>query len=138
MSVSTAVVLAAGEGTRLRPLTRNRPKPMLPAANRPIIEYVFDALVDAGIEELHVVVGYKRDRVQGHVGSTYRGVPVTYHTQEKQLGSAHAALQARDALDDDFLVVNGDQVIQGDLVTDVMAAHDTESAVTLAVIESDD
>ncbi|WP_257299935.1 sugar phosphate nucleotidyltransferase [Haloarchaeobius sp. FL176] len=138
MSITAAVVLAAGEGERLRPLTRNRPKPMLPAANRPIIEYVFDALVDAGIEELHVVVGYKRDRVQGHVGSTYRGVPVTYHTQEKQLGSAHAALQARDALDDDFLVVNGDQIAQGDLVADVMATHDAESAVTLAVIESDD
>jgi glucose-1-phosphate thymidylyltransferase len=68
MSVQTAVVLAAGEGTRLRPLTRNRPKPMLPAANRPILEHVLDALVDAGMERLVLVVGYRRERVQEHFG----------------------------------------------------------------------
>jgi len=60
----SAVVLAAGEGERLRPLTHNRPKPLLPAGNRPIIDHVLDSLIDAGIEEIHIVVGYKNTRVQ--------------------------------------------------------------------------
>ncbi|MBO4249570.1 nucleotidyltransferase family protein, partial [Halomicrobium sp. IBSBa] len=105
MHIDTAVVLAAGEGTRLRPLTRNRPKPMLPAANRPILEHVFDALVEAGIEKLVAVVGYKRDRVQDHFGPTYRGVPISYVSQTKQLGSGHALLQARSAVDGPVLVM---------------------------------
>ncbi|MFB6185132.1 MAG: bifunctional sugar-1-phosphate nucleotidylyltransferase/acetyltransferase [Haloarculaceae archaeon] len=136
MSVSTAVVLAAGEGTRLRPLTRNRPKPMLPAANRPILESVFDALVDAGVERIVVVVGYKRDRVQDHFGPSYRDVPLAYVRQDKQLGSGHALLQARHAVEGPVLVVNGDRVIDAGIVTDVVDAFETGGGVpTLAVLE---
>ena len=141
MTVRAAVVLAAGEGTRLRPLTRNRPKPMLPAADRPILEHVFDALIDAGVERLHVVVGYKRDRVQDHFGPTYRNVPVSYVAQEKQLGSGHALLQAREAVadEDGFLVVNGDQVIERGMVADVFDAFEGSGAsAVLAAAESAD
>ncbi|WP_135829666.1 sugar phosphate nucleotidyltransferase [Halorussus halobius] len=141
MTVRAAVVLAAGEGTRLRPLTRNRPKPMLPAADRPILEHVFDALIAAGIDRLHVVVGYKRDRVQNHFGPTYRNVPVDYVHQDKQLGSGHALLQARDAVadEDGFLVVNGDQVVERRMVADVLAAfEDDDASATLAVTEQAD
>ena len=120
MTVTTGVVLAAGEGTRLRPLTRNRPKPMLPAANRPILEYVLDALVEAGVEELVIVVGYKRDRVQEHFTHTYRETPISYVTQAKQLGSGHALLQARAALDGPFIAVNGDRVIDPTTVAAVL------------------
>ncbi|WP_135824577.1 sugar phosphate nucleotidyltransferase [Halorussus ruber] len=141
MTVRAAVVLAAGEGTRLRPLTRNRPKPMLPAADRPILEHVFDALIGAGIERLHVVVGYKRDRVQDHFGPTYRNIPVNYVSQDKQLGSGHALLQARDAVsqEDGFLVVNGDQVIERQMVADVLDAFEEDDGnATLAVTEQAD
>ncbi|MDZ7746828.1 MAG: sugar phosphate nucleotidyltransferase [Halobacteriales archaeon] len=134
MTVSTGVVLAAGEGTRLRPLTRTRPKPMLPVANRPILEYVLDALVDAGITKLVLVVGYKRDRVQNHIGSTYRDTPVTYVHQEKQLGSGHALLQAREAVDGPFISVNGDRVIDPGMVEDVLDSFDGETP-TMAVRE---
>jgi len=136
MSVSTAVVLAAGEGTRLRPLTRNRPKPMLPAANRPILEHVFDALVDAGMDRLVCVVGYKHDRVQDHFGPTYRGVPVQYVRQHKQLGSGHALLQARSAVEGPPLVVNGDRIVEASMVEAVADAYErTEPAAALAVLE---
>ncbi|WP_101294250.1 sugar phosphate nucleotidyltransferase [Halegenticoccus soli] len=138
MDIESAVVLAAGEGTRLRPLTKHRPKPMLPAANRPILEYVFDALIDAGVEDLHLVVGYKRDRVQNHFGAAYRDRPITYHVQGKQLGSGHALLQASHALDADFLVVNGDQIVREETVTAVREAHTVEDVATLAVIESEE
>ena len=140
MSVRTAVVLAAGEGNRLRPLTHNRPKPMLPAANRPILGYVFDALIDAGIEHITVVIGYKRDRVQEHFGPTYRDTPLEYVVQDKQLGSGHALLQARSAVDEPFLLVNGDRVLDSGLVTDVVAEFEghPDAAATLGVLEHRD
>lgn len=139
MSSHTAVVLAAGEGTRLRPLTRNRPKPMLPAGNRPILEYVLDALVEAGIEELVLVVGYERDRVQNHVGPTYRGRPVTYVHQQKQLGTGHALLKARDAVAGSVLVVNGDTLIDPTIVGDVLERFEaSEDEATLAVLDGPD
>mgnify|MGYP000135606132 CR=1 FL=1 len=139
MSVRTAVVLAAGEGTRLRPLTRNRPKPMLPAANRPILEYVFDALVEAGIDEIAVVVGYKRGRVQNHFGPTYRGVTLTYVSQDKQLGSGHALLQARSEVSGPVLVVNGDRLIDGATVRSVIDHYEQDPTTpALAVLERQD
>ncbi|WP_135303792.1 bifunctional sugar-1-phosphate nucleotidylyltransferase/acetyltransferase [Haloarcula amylovorans] len=138
MDIDTAVVLAAGEGTRLRPLTRNRPKPMLPAANRPILEHVFDALVDAGVEELIAVVGYKRDRVQDHFGPTYRGVPVTYAIQHKQLGSGHALLQARDSVDGPALVLNGDRLIDAGTVEAVAETFSQSGNATMSVVERQD
>ncbi|AQL43244.1 nucleotidyl transferase [Halorientalis sp. IM1011] len=139
MNVSTAVVLAAGEGTRLRPLTRNRPKPMLPAANRPILEHVFDALVEAGMDQLVCVVGYKHDRVQDHFGPSYRGVPIQYVRQHKQLGSGHALLQARAAVDGPPLVVNGDRLIEASMVEAVAEGFERhEPAAALAVMEHPD
>jgi len=139
MSVRTAVVLAAGEGTRLRPLTRNRPKPMLPAANRPILEHVFDALLDAGISRIVVVVGYKRGRVQNHFGPSYGGATIEYVHQEKQLGSGHALVQARDAVRDPLLVVNGDRVIDGGSVSKVVETYEADpDTPTMAVLERPD
>ena len=139
MSVRTAVVLAAGEGTRLRPLTRNRPKPMLPAANRPILEHVCDALVEAGVDRLALIVGYRRERVQEHFGPSYRGVPVEYVVQDKQLGSGHALLQAQETVDGSLLVVNGDRLVAAESVAavrDALAEDDARAA--LAVIERAD
>jgi UDP-N-acetylglucosamine diphosphorylase / glucose-1-phosphate thymidylyltransferase / UDP-N-acetylgalactosamine diphosphorylase / glucosamine-1-phosphate N-acetyltransferase / galactosamine-1-phosphate N-acetyltransferase len=128
MSVDTAIVLAAGEGTRLRPLTQNRPKPMLPAATKPILEYVFDQIIDAGISELVVVVGYRRDRVQSYFGSTHRNVPITYVTQEKQLGTGHAVLTTESEVNGTCLVINGDQIVESRIISDVLDEHDRSDA----------
>lgn len=133
MDVSTGVVLAAGEGTRLRPLTHNRPKTMLPAADRPILEHVLDVLVECGIEQLCVVVGYHHERVQEHFGHAYRDVPITYVHQRKQLGSAHALLQAKNEVEGPILVLNGDRVIDERVVSEV--ARQFEGTPTLAVME---
>jgi len=135
-SPSSAIVLAAGEGTRLRPLTANRPKPMLPAGTRPILENVLNAVIEAGVDEIHLVVGYRASRVRSHFGSTYRGVPLEYHTQDNQLGSGHALLQARDGPDGSFLLVNGDQVIDHHIVEAVIANHNDDAA-TLAIVEGE-
>ena len=133
---SSAVVLAAGEGIRLRPLTANRPKPMLPAGTSPILEHVLNALIDAGVEDIHLVVGYQANRVRSHFGPTYRNVPLTYHTQDNQLGSGHALLQASDGPNGSFLLVNGDQIVDHRIIEAVCAAHtDADTTATLAVVE---
>jgi UDP-N-acetylglucosamine diphosphorylase / glucose-1-phosphate thymidylyltransferase / UDP-N-acetylgalactosamine diphosphorylase / glucosamine-1-phosphate N-acetyltransferase / galactosamine-1-phosphate N-acetyltransferase len=134
MIVDAAVVLAAGEGTRLRPLTQNRPKPMLPAATKPILEHVFDQLIDAGLSELVVVVGYRRDRVQSHFGSTYRNVPITYVTQEKRLGTGHAVLEAESTVDGPCLAINGDQIVDARIISDVLAGHGDAAAATIGLL----
>jgi bifunctional UDP-N-acetylglucosamine pyrophosphorylase/glucosamine-1-phosphate N-acetyltransferase len=105
-----AVILAAGEGTRLRPLTDTVPKPMLPVADRPLAAHTADAAVAAGAEQLIFVIGYEGARVRDYFGDEYRGVSVAYATQEEQLGTAHAAAAARDHLDSDFVVLNGDDL----------------------------
>ena len=105
-----AVILAAGEGTRMRPLTETVPKPMLPVADRPLAAHTADAAVTAGAERLVFVIGYGGDRVRDHFGDEYRGVPVAYAIQEEQLGTAHAAAAAREHLDGDFVVLNGDDL----------------------------
>ncbi len=139
MSVTTAVVLAAGEGTRLRPLTRNRPKPMLPAATRPILEHVLDELVAAGMRRLVVVVGYRRERVQKHFGPEYRDIPIEYVHQRKQLGSGHALLQARSAVSEPMVVVNGDHLVEASAVRAVADSFEqSETNAAVAVIERED
>ncbi|WP_255195611.1 bifunctional sugar-1-phosphate nucleotidylyltransferase/acetyltransferase [Halorarius litoreus] len=111
-----AVILAAGEGTRMRPLTESVPKPMLPVADRPLVAHTADAAVDAGADELVLVVGYEGERVRDHFGDEYRGVPVAYATQEEQLGTAHAAAAAYEHLHDDFVVLNGDDLYDTDAI----------------------
>ncbi|AHF99671.1 sugar nucleotidyltransferase [Halostagnicola larsenii XH-48] len=138
MTVRSAIVLAAGEGVRLRPLTRHRPKPMLPAATKPILEHVFDELIEAGIERLTMVVGYGRTSVQSHFGSSYRDVPIEYAIQNKQLGSAHALEAALPTVDEPSLVVNGDQLIDASIVQDTIDRHDEGAAGTIGVIAASD
>ena len=132
-----AVVLAAGEGTRLRPLTRFRPKPMLPVANRPLLEHVVKAVASAGIDDLVLVVGYHRKRIQNHFGDgTDWGIDITYAHQAKQLGTGHAVLQAEPHIDDSFIVLNGDRIIDAEIV-ERLAAPDT-TAPTMAIRRSTD
>ena len=91
-----AIILAAGEGQRLRPFTTNRPKSMLSIADKPILEYVIEALAQNGIRNIVIVVGYKKEQVFDFIGSGERlGVDITYVSQDKQLGTAHALAQAK-------------------------------------------
>ena len=99
------VVLAAGEGTRMRPLTVRRPKPTLPVADRTLVEHVVDGAVAAGASRVVVVVGYAAGAVRDALGDR----DVTFVRQERQRGTADAVRAARDELDDaPFAVLNGD------------------------------
>ena len=105
-----AVILAAGEGRRLRPFTETMPKVMLPVANKPVLEYVTDAVKTSGINEIVLVVGYKKEVIMDYF-KDYEDINITYVVQEKQLGTAHALLQTKDLIDGDFLVLSGDNII---------------------------
>jgi UDP-N-acetylglucosamine diphosphorylase/glucosamine-1-phosphate N-acetyltransferase len=108
------VILAAGEGTRMRPLTASTPKPMLPVADRPLAAHTADAAVAAGASELVFVVGYEADAVRSFFGDEYRGVPVAYADQPTQRGTADAVRVARPHLDGPFAVLNGDNLYDPD------------------------
>src|SRR3990170_3573442 len=99
-----AVILAAGEGQRLRPFTVTKPKAMIAIAGKPILQYVVEALARNGIRNIVIVVGYRREQVFNYMGSGERfGVNITYITQERQLGTAHALMQAREVVENEFL-----------------------------------
>jgi len=124
-----AVLLAAGEGTRIRPLSASLPKPMLPVADRPLVAHAADAAVDAGADELVVVVGYEAEEVRGYFGDEYRGVPVRYAAQSEQAGTADAVRAARDLLDGDFAVLNGDNLYDPEAVAELFSSGPSVAAV---------
>ncbi|PSQ55846.1 glucose-1-phosphate thymidylyltransferase [Halobacteriales archaeon SW_8_68_21] len=108
------VVLAAGRGTRMRPLTDRRPKPLLPVGDRSLLERVFETARKV-VDEFVVVTGYRGDAIRDSMGESYRGRPVRYVEQAEALGTAHAVAQAEPVVDDDFLVLNGDVVVDASL-----------------------
>ncbi|WP_254862349.1 bifunctional sugar-1-phosphate nucleotidylyltransferase/acetyltransferase [Halovivax gelatinilyticus] len=109
------VVLAAGQGTRMRPLTDERPKPMLPVANRPLVSHTVDGAVAAGASRIVLVVGYESDPIREYFGETHGGVPITYVTQHEQAGTADAVRTAGPELDaEPFVVLNGDALFEQD------------------------
>lgn len=128
-----AIVLAAGEGSRLKPFTATRPKVMIPVGNKPILEYVVNALQESGIIDIILVVGYKREKIMDYFADGHKwGVNITYVEQFQQLGTAHALRQASHLIKDHFLVINGDTVIDASAIKEIMR-HQTGEAVMLTV-----
>lgn len=127
------VVLAAGRGTRMRPLTDRRPKPTLPVADRPLMAHAMDAGVDAGASRFVLVVGYRADAVREYFGEEYAGVPVEYAVQADQRGTAHAVAAATDRLDPDpFVVLNGDALYDHASLADLYEAGPAVGAYTVS------
>ncbi len=114
-----AIILAAGEGYRLRPLTAYMPKVMLPVGNRPILEYVITALRKNSVKDITIVVGYKSDKIKQYFGSGKDfNVNIEYVTQRKLLGTAHALYKAR--TDEEFLLLYGDNIVSERCVEELL------------------
>ena len=121
--ITQAIILAAGEGQRLKPLTVFMPKVMLPIADKPILQYVVEALAENGIRRIIMVVGYRKEQVQDYFGSGQEyGVEIEYVVQHQQIGTAHALKQAEALADDVFLLVSGDNMIDADTITPLINA----------------
>jgi len=116
-----AVILAAGEGRKLRPFTVTKPKVMLSIAGKPMLGYVIESLAQQGIRDIVLVVGYRKEQIFDYIGSGEQfGVQVTYITQDKQAGTAHALLQAKDVANTEFLVLAGDKLIEPDTIAELV------------------
>ncbi len=129
-----AVVLAAGEGTRLRPLTEDKPKGMVEVDDRPILTHCFEQLVSLGADKLIIVVGYRKEAIIDHYGDSFQNVPITYTHQREQHGLAHALLTAEGHVDDDFVLMLGDNIFNANL-EDVVHRHQESRADAAFLLE---
>ncbi|MFX0142074.1 MAG: nucleotidyltransferase family protein [Candidatus Hodarchaeota archaeon] len=140
--IRKAMVLAAGKGTRLDPLTRAIPKEMIRVGTKPTIEHVIEVLKAGGINEILIIVGRRKETIMDHLGSGERfGVDIYYRVQEEPKGTAHAVLQGKSFIgSDDFVVIYGDNYIKPyQTMKDVLSFHKLKNAdVTLVLHPVDD
>ncbi|SIR73354.1 glucose-1-phosphate thymidylyltransferase [Haladaptatus litoreus] len=110
-----AVVLAAGKGTRLRPLTKDKPKGLVEINDKPIITHCLEQLAKLGAEEFIIVVGYRKEDIIRYYDDEFNGIPITYAHQREQKGLAHALLTVEEHIDDDFMLILGDNIFRANL-----------------------
>ncbi len=123
-----AVVMAGGQGSRLRPLTINRPKPMVPLVNKPVMLHIMDLLKRHGITDVVVTLQYMADRVQDYFGDgSAMGMQINYSIEEIPLGTAGSVKNAQELLDDTFIVISGDAVTDFD-VSAIIKSHKAKKA----------
>ena len=128
--------MAGGRGTRLMPLTANRPKPMVPVLGRPVIDYVKDAMVDAGLDEIVVTTGYQGEQLVSHVDSWK--IKSRVNQEEQPMGTAGSVRLLSDQLTETFVVGSGDSVASFD-ISDLLESHKESGAkVTMALWTVDD
>jgi mannose-1-phosphate guanylyltransferase/phosphomannomutase len=128
------VILAGGEGTRLRPLTSNTPKPMVPLANKPMLEHIVTLLVQHGFDDIVVTVAFLANQIRDYFGDgSDFGVTMRYATEDSPLGTAGSVRNASAELDDTFLVISGDVLTDIDLTALVKAHRDAGAAASIAL-----
>ncbi len=121
--------MAGGEGTRLRPLTSNSPKPMLPLANKPLMEHIVELLGRHGFDDIVVTVAFLANHIRTYFGDGSEfGVRMVYATEEQPLGTAGSVRNAMDELDERFLVISGDVLTDIDL-SKILAYHEEHEAL---------
>jgi mannose-1-phosphate guanylyltransferase/phosphomannomutase len=129
-----AVVMAGGEGTRLRPLTSNQPKPMVPIVGKPCMEHILELLKLHGFEDVVVTVAFLPQAIRSYFGDgTSLGLALQYSVEESPLGTAGSVRLASDALDDTFLVISGDALCDIDLKKIVDFHKEKGAAVTIGL-----
>jgi mannose-1-phosphate guanylyltransferase/phosphomannomutase len=131
-----AVIMAGGEGTRLRPLTLSTPKPMLPIANIPMMEHVITLLREHGFTEIVVTVAFLAQHIRTYFGDGSEfGVSIKYATEDTPLGTAGSVANAKDELRERFLVISGDVLTDIDLGA-VVAEHERRGAVATIALKA--
>jgi UDP-N-acetylglucosamine diphosphorylase/glucosamine-1-phosphate N-acetyltransferase len=143
MSITKAVILSAGEGNRMHPLTYTRPKVMLSIAGKPILEHLLIEMKQAGIDDFILICGYHDEIIRNYFGDGSRWeVNVQYANQRKQLGTADALRIVESLINDNFLMANGDVIINhqdiqnlSDRTGNVMSAIQLQDVANLGVIE---
>ncbi|MER3521018.1 MAG: hypothetical protein C4317_01800 [Acidimicrobiia bacterium] len=133
-----AVIMAGGEGTRLRPLTSNQPKPMLPVANKPMMEHIIRLLRRHHISEIVVTVAYLASVIRKYFGDgSDLGVRLFYAMEETPLGTAGSVKNAADELTEAFLVISGDALTDIDIDA-VLSFHREKGSIATVVLKRTD
>src|SRR3954471_17278594 len=121
--------MAGGEGSRLRPLTSNQPKPMLPLVNMPMMEHIVGLLKRHGFDEIVVTLAFLPNAIRTYFGDGSEfGVRMVYATEEQQLGTAGSVRNAMDELEEPFLVISGDVLTDIDLAK-IVKFHEQRGAM---------
>ncbi len=129
-----AVVMAGGEGTRLRPLTSNQPKPMVPIVGKPCMEHIVELLCRHGFDDIIVTLAFMPQAIRGYFGDgESHGVQIRYSVEESPAGTAGSVKLAEEALDETFLVISGDALCDIDLGKIVEFHHEKGAAVTIGL-----
>jgi mannose-1-phosphate guanylyltransferase / phosphomannomutase len=129
-----AVVMAGGEGTRLRPLTSNQPKPMVPIVGKPCMEHILELLKQHGLEDVIVTVAFLPQAIRSYFGDgDTLGLAIEYSVEESPLGTAGSVRLASGKLDETFLVISGDALCDVDLTDLIRFHHEKEAAVTIGL-----
>jgi len=129
--MKTALILAAGEGTRMHPLTLTRPKPLLPVGGKPMIKWTIGLLKNAGIADIFVLVGSNEEKIRKALGDE-----VSYIRQESRDGTAHAVGCAESVIDESFICINGDVVVEGSLFTQLKEFYAKKRGNIITVTQS--
>lgn len=129
-----AVILAAGQGLRLRPITNTTPKGLVIVAGKPLLQYTLEAL-PSSVSKVFIVTGYLGEQIREHFGSTFNGLDIQYVTQDKLLGTGDAVHLVQTKLENNFLVLNGDDIYNKEdlekIITHDLALLAVESNVAI-------
>src|SRR5712691_6744933 len=129
-----AVVMAGGEGTRLRPLTSNQPKPMVPIVGKPCMEHIIELLKQHGLEDIVVTVAFLPQAIRSYFGGGEAlGVDISYSVEESPLGTAGSVRLAAGRLNDTFLVISGDALCDVDLTKLIEYHREKKASVTIGL-----
>ena len=130
-----AIILSAGEGTRMRPLTLTKPKTMLPVAGKPIIQYNIESLRDSGVTDILLIINYKKSMVKNYFKDGKKlGINISYKIQDHLSGTANAIGYGENFVNDEFIVLNGDIILDTDLITSIIKEYSENKPDTLMVL----
>ncbi len=134
MKVRQAVIMVGGKGTRLRPLTDNKPKPALSVLDKPCLMYLIESIASAGIEEIILACGYKSELLMEAIGDgSDLGIDISYSFEDTPLGTGGAIKNVADRLDETFVAANGDVFADISVKEEIETHFASGAAVTLAL-----
>ena len=138
MKVRQAVVMVGGKGTRLRPLTNDRPKPILPVLDRPCLSYLVASLARGGIEKIFLACGYRSEKMAAAIGNgSKEGAEIEYSYEDVPAGTAGAIKLLEDELDETFVAVNGDVFADIDLKKEIEEHERSGASITMSLTPVD-
>ncbi|MCQ2071066.1 MAG: NDP-sugar synthase [archaeon] len=136
--VRQAVIMVGGKGTRLYPLTINRPKPALPVLDRPCLKYLIGNMAAAGLKQIYLACGFRSDLLRETIGDgSDLGVEIIYSDEETPLGTGGAMKLLEDRLDETFVAANGDALLDIDVYSQIQEHFRTDAQVTIALTSVD-